>query len=869
MDSLKAGTILHGKSYDYKIVKTLGQGTFGITYLASVKMTGALGSIDSEILVAVKEFFMRDFNGRKESSVTYSSKDGAFAYYKSKFIHEADNLSKLHDDGIIKVIEQFEENQTAYYVMEYISGGSLDEYIKIKGHLSVKECISFAIQIADALSYMHQNKMLHLDLKPNNIMVKKDNNVVLIDFGLSKRFDAYGKPETSTTIGHGTPGYAPVEQANYQGNDNGEFPATMDVYALGGTMFKMLTGHRPPESSIILNDGFPFSELLDCGVPQSIVDIVAKCMDPLRKNRYKSTKDVIRALNSIDEGEDTTITSGRGCYKKGIGDRAYGTYEIINVPVTSSIKFPESIRIKVWDNSLTGKSYELYLTDNFPINGDISLQNSLTIWNQGQVEYDDSFHAGIPSDVKRYIIEHGFLSTEHWEKEEITSPIDDNFGTDVSILMTDSNGNSFSRRVQHAHRDWHSFLLEEILGMFNTTSLSTIIAQGQNNKQSQKHESFKIPSDTESISIRFKPCQIGGACNSVNGGYWYQFQSNHKKSNQNTVNIINLTPIIQDLNNLNLEIGNEIKDKHDYSENPGKLVIDIESRSAGVIRLFWVGFNNDMIAGNIYNANIIDLSSTIQNIIQKYLPKQHEPTRELIYSIPDSTSEIWIEYSEGGIVGLAKFLQLRLGESKKSPISSQFKYQYNREEFQQLLTGFRQLKLRSQDSVNIEPSTGITFPTLTISLFDKDGKKIKSFYAQDDGGNAIGNVAMKVDKLKNEIIKFSPSFANAIDNSIKESDKSKQSSWTEVIGLVIVASIVVCLIASPTYFFVTSTDDLFLWLWLSIGITELSVLLFGIFSLRDGTKMRDNISFGGFCLGALSLCAYVVLWIVQMCYWWV
>lgn len=133
MDSLKAGVILHGKSYDYNIVKTLGQGTFGITYLASVKMKGALGSLDSELLVAVKEFFMRDFNGRNESSVTYSSKDGAFAYYKSKFINEANNLSNLQNQGIIKVIESFEENQTAYYVMEYISNGSLDELIKVKG----------------------------------------------------------------------------------------------------------------------------------------------------------------------------------------------------------------------------------------------------------------------------------------------------------------------------------------------------------------------------------------------------------------------------------------------------------------------------------------------------------------------------------------------------------------------------------------------------------------------------------------------------------------------------------------------------------------------------------------------------------------
>ncbi|MBD5305967.1 MAG: hypothetical protein HDS12_06730 [Bacteroides sp.] len=80
-------------------------------------MTGALGSIDSEIIVDVKEFFMQDFNGRNESSVTYSSKDGAYTYCKSKFLHEAENLSNLHDSRIIKVIELFEENRTDCYVM--------------------------------------------------------------------------------------------------------------------------------------------------------------------------------------------------------------------------------------------------------------------------------------------------------------------------------------------------------------------------------------------------------------------------------------------------------------------------------------------------------------------------------------------------------------------------------------------------------------------------------------------------------------------------------------------------------------------------------------------------------------------------------
>lgn len=316
--SLNNGVVLHGASYNYTIEHVLGQGTFGITYLAKVQMKGSLGSWDANVDVAIKEFFMRDFNGRDECSVTYSSKDGAFAYYKSKFIHEAENLSKLDNPGIIKVIELFEENQTAYYVMEYQPKGSFDEYISARKSLPPRACIDYALQISEALQYMHDRRMLHLDLKPSNIMMNNENRLVLIDFGLSKRFDQWGNPETSTTIGHGTPGYAPIEQAHYQGNNGGEFPSAMDVYALGATMFKMLTGHRPPEASMILNEGFPVAELKSANTPDSLIAVVRTCMEPIRKNRYKSVKDVSTALLSasklIEGNEDTEVTT-KGFYK--------------------------------------------------------------------------------------------------------------------------------------------------------------------------------------------------------------------------------------------------------------------------------------------------------------------------------------------------------------------------------------------------------------------------------------------------------------------------------------------------------------------------------------------------------------------------
>ncbi|MCD8292129.1 MAG: protein kinase [Prevotella sp.] len=293
--SLPVGTILKGKSYSYRIQKILGQGSFGITYLASVKMEGALGSINANVQVAIKEFFMQEINGRDGSSVTSGSKQGIYSYYKKKFIREAQNLSKLNHQNIINVLESFEANNTIYFAMEYIDGGSLDQLIYKKGRLSANECVKFSREIAEALKFMHANGMLHLDLKPANIMLR-NGSAVLIDFGLSKQYNEKGEPESSTTVGSGTPGYAPLEQADY--HDGKGFPVTMDIYALGGTMFKMLTGHRPPEASVILNEGFPEEDLSKLNIPSWLSDLVMKCMSPTRKARYQSVEPVLQVLKN-------------------------------------------------------------------------------------------------------------------------------------------------------------------------------------------------------------------------------------------------------------------------------------------------------------------------------------------------------------------------------------------------------------------------------------------------------------------------------------------------------------------------------------------------------------------------------------------
>lgn len=288
---LNAGTYLNkGK---YRIEKVLGQGSFGITYLATVNIVGTLGTIASSTKVAIKEFFMREVNGRNEETVTTGSKEGIFYNYKRRFIKEARTLSKLNHPNIVHVLDLFEENNTAYYVMEYLDGGSLDKLIAEKNGLSIFESYHLIKQIASALNYMHSHKMLHLDLKPANVMLNRTGDAVLIDFGLTKEFDEHGCPESSTTVGHGTPGYAPLEQSNYQPGQG--FPVTMDIYALGATLYKMLSGKRPPNASDILNEGIEILNLQFIQTPD-VINAISKAMNPLRNKRFQNVSDFIVAL---------------------------------------------------------------------------------------------------------------------------------------------------------------------------------------------------------------------------------------------------------------------------------------------------------------------------------------------------------------------------------------------------------------------------------------------------------------------------------------------------------------------------------------------------------------------------------------------
>lgn len=293
------GTLLHGGTY--KIEKVLGQGSFGITYLAEHTNLGKK--------VAIKEFFMKELNSRGEDgSITGMSDSSLSQNYCQKFKKEAINLSRLDHPNIVRVTDSFSENGTFYYVMDFIEGQNLNDYIK-SHYIDEAEAVSIIKSVADALIYMHDEKhMLHLDLKPGNVMRRNDGHIFLIDFGLSKHYSTDGQPETSTTIGLGTAGYAPIEQGNKA--KNGEFRPTIDVYALGATFYKLLTRETPPPASDLVSDDEQLHEsLTKHNVSEALMTTIEKSMMPNVKKRIPTVRAFIELLPSVENATASMCTN--------------------------------------------------------------------------------------------------------------------------------------------------------------------------------------------------------------------------------------------------------------------------------------------------------------------------------------------------------------------------------------------------------------------------------------------------------------------------------------------------------------------------------------------------------------------------------
>ena len=281
--NLSEGTFLQGGRY--RIDGLLGQGGFGITYLG---VQVALGR-----KVAIKEFFMKDLHNRDtNTSQVYVGSNGSreqVECFRQKFIKEARNIFRLKHRHIIPVIDVFEENGTAYYVMEQISGGSLSDKVK-RSALPESVAVRYIRQVAEALDFVHSQRMMHLDVKPANILVDENDNAVLIDFGLSKQYDSDGHQTSSTPVGI-SHGYAPLEQ--YKRGGVSVFSPATDIYSLGATLFKLVTGVTPPEASDVNDEGLP---VLPSEVSPAVRTAIEAAMQPRRKDRPQSIAEFLELL---------------------------------------------------------------------------------------------------------------------------------------------------------------------------------------------------------------------------------------------------------------------------------------------------------------------------------------------------------------------------------------------------------------------------------------------------------------------------------------------------------------------------------------------------------------------------------------------
>lgn len=270
----------------YRIERVLGQGGFGITYLAI--------DVNLQRQVAVKEFFPRDYCDRDESTshVTVGTKNSAELVnrLKAKFLKEARNIAKFDNPNIIRIYAAFEENDTAYYVMEYIEGESLSAMVKQQGPISEPKALEYIRKVGSALEYVHARKINHLDVKPANIMVRRsDNNPILIDFGLSKQYDTVGNQTSTTPIGV-SHGYAPLEQYTAEGVK--DFSPQSDLYSLAATLYYLLSGVVPPQATTLVEEQLTFPG----SIPSRLVAPLSKAMSSARHQRHETIGHFIEAL---------------------------------------------------------------------------------------------------------------------------------------------------------------------------------------------------------------------------------------------------------------------------------------------------------------------------------------------------------------------------------------------------------------------------------------------------------------------------------------------------------------------------------------------------------------------------------------------
>lgn len=300
---LSTGQSLHNGKF--RIIAILGQGGFGITYLAE--------DVEVSHYVAIKEYFPKHFcrrlTGYTTIVVTHDDEKLIVEKGKNRFLKEARNLYKLKNQDIVKVYSAFQENNTAYYVMEYLEGDTLAQKVEKSGFLTLNQALNIMKPLCEAVAYIHSCNMTHYDLKPQNIIIRKSNHrPVVIDFGLSKQFDNQGYAYSKMLYAH-SEGYSGKELYHESLIGNTFSPQT-DVYSLGAILYFMLTGQRPPSSLQLSGGSLPQSPK----IPSSVYKVIQKAMAENRTDRYPTVSQFHFALNKATSGGGSNNYNNQTCY---------------------------------------------------------------------------------------------------------------------------------------------------------------------------------------------------------------------------------------------------------------------------------------------------------------------------------------------------------------------------------------------------------------------------------------------------------------------------------------------------------------------------------------------------------------------------
>lgn len=282
---LRKGTRLIGR---YTIEGILGQGGFGITYLGIDEL--------HEKKVAIKEFFpqgivTRNIEYQDTVTVTFVGEKDNYEKGKERFLKEARTMAKFSkDEGIVKALDFFEINNTAYIVMEYLEGITLKQYLRENQRIAPEDLIELLVPLIESLDEIHSQGMIHRDISPDNIMVLPDGRIKLMDFGAARDYTEFGEKSLSIVL---KPGYAPPEQYQTHGVQG---PWT-DIYALCATMYKCITGENPPDAiERVMDDSLKKISEFGITIPPQEEAAIIKGMSVSAKDRYQDIKDFCEDL---------------------------------------------------------------------------------------------------------------------------------------------------------------------------------------------------------------------------------------------------------------------------------------------------------------------------------------------------------------------------------------------------------------------------------------------------------------------------------------------------------------------------------------------------------------------------------------------